>query len=283
MTTAPKTSAKSPAYENNPFFVAVNGLEILFKKAQAIGIALAVLTGVSFLSSLPSALAPPADEPNRVSNIQSTSEAQKFAKDIAAVPIEVWLTIALVILVLLLVIATIGIIIRGVVDYTSAQLAHDKQVSLSEAFRAVFTNFWGYTWVLFIAGVKTFLWTLLFIIPGIIMSIRYSLAGVVYFDKKLSGNGSVKESARLTKGGWLTTYASQALFNIITLGAIKPLLVPGTQAVLYRQFKSYDVAGTKKPAAHILSWLTLVLPLIFVTLLILGIVLLLSLAIASSK
>jgi hypothetical protein len=101
---------------------------------------------------------------------------------------------------------------------------------------------------------------LLLIVPGIVMAVRYSLSGAVFFDKKLKGNAATKESARLTKGGWLTTFASQSLMNIITLGIIELLLVPGTNSVLYRQFRDYEVHGVAKPKAHILSWLTLLVP-----------------------
>lgn len=283
MSTTPQTSPKTPAYENNPFFVAINGFELLFKKAKVIGIILAVLAGLSTLSSLPSAFLPSESVPapsQQIADQAAEREAQQFADGIASVPMEAWLIIALVILIVALIFAAIGIVVRGVLDYTSAQIAHDKEVALSEALRAVFVNFWGYTWVLLVAAVKTFLWTLLFIIPGIIMAVRYSLAGVVYFDKKLSGNGSVKESARLTKNGWLTTFASQTLLNILTLGVIQSLLVPGTQAILYRQFTSFDTAGVQKPSAHTLSWLTLLIPILFFGLIVLGLVLITALSVA---
>lgn len=286
MSTTPQTSPKTPTYENNPFFVAINGFELLFKKAKVIGIILAVLAGLSALSSLPSAFLPSESVPapsQKIADQTAEREAQQFADRIASVPLEAWLVIALVILLVVLIMAAIGIVIRGVLDYTSAQIAKDKEVTLSEALRAVFTNFWSYTWVLLVASVKTFLWTLLFIIPGIIMAVRYSLAGVVYFDKKLAGNGSVKESARLTKNGWLTTFASQTLLNILTLGVIQSLLVPGTQAVLYRQFKSFDAAGTQKPSAHVLSWITLLVPIVFFGLIVLGLVLVTSLSVAHSN
>lgn len=279
MTTASKTPAKASVYENNPFFVAINGLELLFKKAQAIGILLAVVAGLSVLSS-PSSFIPPSSQSNSDSGPLSAKDQQQFTEWFTSVPTETWFLIAGGALFVLLLIITIGVIIRGIMDYTSAQIAHDNDVTISEAFRAVFANFWGYTWVLLIVGVKTFLWTLLLIIPGIIMSVRYSLAGVAYFDKKLPGNGSVKESTRLTKNAWLTTFASQSLFNIVTLGLVEQLLVPGTQAILYRQYKSFDVAGTPKPSAHVLSWLTLMIPVALLGFIVLGLVLLFGLSTA---
>lgn len=263
MTTAPKSTTKV-AYENNPFFVAVNGLEILFKKAQAIGIALIVILGLSTLASLPSAFVPPAEPETPQTSEQIAKENESFERGIASISPAVWIVIGFVALGILLLLIVFGIVVQGVIDFTAAQLANGREVGLSDAFRGLFSNFWGYVWVMIIAGVKTFLWTLLLVVPGFIMYYRYSLAGVVFFDKKLKGNASVKESARLTKNGWFTTFASQSLFNLITLGMIELLLVPGTNAVLYRQFRTLDAAGQPKPAAHVLSWLTLFIPLFLV-------------------
>lgn len=259
-TTSPAT-AKAPDYENNPFFVAVNGLELLFKKAQAIGIVFAVLMALSAFSSLPSAFIPPTDTP-AMTEEQIAKEDQAFADGIASIPAEIWILIGAVVVTLLLVLIVVGIVISGIADYTASRLAKGHEVSFSEAIRAVFENFFGYTWVVIVTGVKVLLWSLLLIVPGIIMSVRYSLAGVVFFDKKAKGNGAVKESARLTKGAWLTTFASQSLFNLITFGLVELVLVPGTQGILYRQLAAYDKANLQKPAAHVLSWLTLLIPIL---------------------
>lgn len=248
------------SYENNPFFVALGGVELLFAKARPIAIALAVFAGFLALSSLPSAFVTP-DSSDTAATPATDAEARAFADTMAQVPSEVWLLGGLLLLSILTFFIALSLIIRGVLDYTTAQLANGRTATLSEAFRAVFTDFWGYAWVMVIAGVKIFLWTLLFIIPGIIMSVRYSLAGVAYFDKKLRGNASVVHSSRLTKGAWLTTFASQNLLNILTFGFLQPVLTPGTNAVLYRQLGR---AGTVKPKAHLASWLTLLLPLVFI-------------------
>ena len=271
MSTTPATPTKTPTYENNPFFVAVNGLELLFKKAQAIGIIFAVIAALSAFSSIPSAFIP-AEDP-AMSPQESAKADQEFVDGITSIPAEVWLLIAAIFVTVLLIAIAFGTVVNGITDYTAAQLSRGKEVGFSEALRAVFANFWGYLWVNAVAGFKVFLWTLLFIIPGIIMSIRYSLAGVTYFDKKLKGNAAVKESARLTKGGWLTTFASESLFNLITFSLIAPLLIPGTRAVLYQQFRDYDTAGIAKPNAHVLSWLTLILPIVLIVLVILIVVL----------
>ena len=151
----------------------------------------------------------------------------------------------------------------GVSSYVSARIARDEPVRLREAFRVAFENLWAYLWLQIIIFVKVALWSLLLVIPGIIMSVRYSLAGVAFYDDKkhLRGNAAVKESLRLTKNGWLTTFASNTLFNLITLGAIGSIISTSVNAMLYKQF---DKAGAKKPEAHWLSWATLLIPIILV-------------------
>lgn len=276
MTTKPTPSTPA-TYENNPFFVATNGLDLLFKKAQSVGILMAVLAGVSVLASLPYMFMPPSDSSQPVASDPQVvaAENQAFSDAISRIPLEVWLIAGTLLLIVLAVILAIGIIFRGITDYTSAQLAKGKQATLNDAFRAVFNNFWSYTWVLLVASVKTFLWSLLLFIPGFVMSYRYSLAGVVFFDKAVKGGAASTESAALTKGAWLTTFASQNLLNMITLGAIPMLLQPGTNGVLYHQLRT---VGSEKPRAHFLSWLTLLLPIIFIALSI-GVVLMIALAI----
>lgn len=253
-------------FENNPFYVATNGLDLLFKKALSLGILFAILSALSLFSGVPSSFFPKSNEQSTLTTTSKSpnADAANFMNAIANVPLETWLFIALIIFVIVAFATFVTVVLRGISDVTSAHLARDESIGITDALKEVFRNFWGYLWVIIVTNVKIVLWTLLFIIPGIIMAIRYSLSGVVYFDKKLKGNESVKESARLTKGAWLTTMASQNLLNIITLGFITPLLAPGTNAVLYRQYSA--TPGTK-PKAHILSWVTLIVPIIIAALL----------------
>lgn len=246
------TKTAPTVYENNPLFIATKGIELLFKNGISIAILLLAFIGLNYLASVPTAFIPPAD----------TSNELEQAGEIAPLPPEVVLAIFSVVGVVILIFIFLGIVVRGIIDYTAARLAKGVQVNLGEALGAVFSNFFGYAWVLIIVAVKTFLWSLLLIVPGFIMSVRYSLAGVSYFDKKLSGNAAVNDSLSLTKGAWLTTYAAQSLLPILTLGVLQGLTGPGTSAILYRQ---YNAVGDKpKPAAHIASWLTLILPIVFV-------------------
>lgn len=262
--------SKSTAYENNPFFVAINGLELLFQKARPIGIALLILAAFSAISPIRSFIIPSEQQTNQQAQV-TQDQGKAIADTISSIPAEAWVLIAFLALAIVAIAIAIGVVFRGVLDYTSAQLAADKTVTLSEAFRAVFRNFWPYTWVLTIMTVKVLLWSLLLIIPGIIMAVRYSLAGVSFFSNGLKGNAAVQHSSGLVKGAWLTTFASQTLLPLLTLGYAQNLLAPGINAVLYRQLVH---TGAEKPKAHILSWLIVVIPFIIALVVIAGLLLL---------
>lgn len=268
-----KTTSKLPkGYQNNPFFVATDGLDMLFKKAQSVGIFLAIISVVMIFASMPNYF--PQSEPATNAPAPTTDVA---ANPFQGIPVELIVTIAIVAVLFILFMMFLGLIISGVSDYTSAQLAKGKTVSLGEALKGFFSQFWGYTWISIIVSVKVLLWALLFIVPGVVMAYRYSLSGVSFFEKGLRGNAATKHSANITKGVWLTTFASQNLLNLVTLGLMQPMLMPGTRAVLYRQFVSLK---GDKPRAHFVAWLTLILPFLF-TLAFIGIIALLVWSVAN--
>lgn len=257
---SPKSTVKK--YENNPFFVATSGLELLFEKGRSVAIALVVLSVVAAFNTISDFTFP--DFMNQPQNNELvTKEIENLTQNITSIPAEVWVLGSFLAVVALIFVILFAIIVRGVSDYAASQLAQDKTATLTEALRAVFERFWSYVWVIVIVSVKTFLWSLLLIVPGIVMAYRYSLAGVSFFSGKGKGDEAVQHSSQLVKGAWLTTYASTTLFGIVTLGLIEPLIAPSANAILYRQL---NAVRTKKPKAHILSWLTLLLPLVLMIL-----------------
>jgi hypothetical protein len=252
-------------YENNPFFIATKGLSLLFNFAQGVGIVLVILSiGLSF-SGGPSV---PEDNNGNPAPDQITQTLSGWT------PNE-WITFVGAVTIIGAAIVLLAALFGGVSAYTSAQLARGKRVALNDAFKVAFEHLWSFLWLQIIIFVKLLLWTLLFIIPGIIMSVRYSLASVAFFDKDLRGNAAIKESLRLTKGAWITTFAGNALLNYLTLGVISWVIATGSNAILYKQ---YSGLGENKPPAHWLSWLTLVLPfalmalLLFFVIAILGVI-----------
>lgn len=250
-------SHKKQPYENNPFTLAVNGLNLIFDRARNVAILLLIFSIVSVFSGMIG------NRPTAPSSRQAPADmAKQFQDQIAAVTPAQWVTIVIIILILAVTALCIIGMINGMSAYSSARVARGHKVGLGEAFHEVLDHFFSFLWLQIITVVKVFLWSLLFIIPGIVMAVRYSLANIAFFDKGLRGNAAIKESLRLTRGGWLTTYASTSLFNMLTAGVISELIDAGAKTILYRQF----TASNEKPAAHWLSWATLFLPLALVLL-----------------
>ncbi|USN97065.1 MAG: hypothetical protein H6797_02640 [Candidatus Nomurabacteria bacterium] len=235
-------------FENNPFFIASNGISLLANRAQPIFILFIILSTLNLFT-------------NSISPDPTKYSFDAVSSTIRAWSINEWIFTIESFAIIGLAVVMVSALFNGVASYTSAQLARGHKVSLQVAFRNAFENLWPYLWLQVIIFTKLLLWTLLFIVPGIIMSIRYSLAGVAFYDEKknLRGNAAIKESIRMTKNGWITTYASNALLNILTLGVVSSIVSTGVNATLYKQFES---VGNKKPQAHWLSWLTLALPFI---------------------
>jgi len=241
----PRKTSK-PDYENNPFFIASSGITKFANMAQSIFVVFIALALLGLLS-------------NGFSPDVSQDSIKHAISTVSAWSLHDWLVAIGSGSIIGLAWALISALLSGVSAYTSAMLAHGRHVSLKKAFREAFDNLWSYLWLQAIICIRLFLWSLLFIIPGVIMYFRYSLASVAFFDesKNLRGNAAINESLRLTKNGWITTYAANVLFNFLTLFAITNIITTSVNAVLYRQF---DAAGDKKPQTHWLSWLTLVGP-----------------------
>lgn len=266
-------------YENNPFTVAITGLKVFFSLALPIALVAVVLSVLNFYSQPPDVLDAPGQSSSysteRLKNLspedqlkvvfdETRSEIVARKNQIQQMTSQQWAIVLAIVSAVVLIVVLIGTLFGAMFDYTAAQISRGKRVTLSSALEGATSRFFPYLWLRILVGLKIFLWTLLFIIPGIIMAVRYSLAGVSFYDKKLSPSAAIQDSIRLTKGAWLTTNASQVLFNLITLGMIQAVVQPGTSAVLYQQLSEYDKAGSAKPKAHILSWLTLIIPYVLV-------------------
>lgn len=232
-------------YINSPLTIAIEGMKILFQKAPTVAIALAILSALGATNYVLGQ--PPA-----------TNESSPAAAGLDLDPVMIILIIIFVVVVALGVLI-VGSIITGIAAYTAAELAKGHDVHFKQAVKATFARLWSFIWLQVLTAAKVILWSLLFIIPGIIMAVRYSLANVSFFDsdKKLTGNAAIKDSLALTKGAWVTTFGAQVFFNIITFGLISPIADTGSKAVLYRQLSASQQADTPKPKPHVLSLIAL--------------------------
>lgn len=237
---AEPTVAKKPVeYINNPFFIGAKGINLIFLKAQSVAILLVILS-VLYVTS-------------------SSTPPQESGSEINFTP-----EMAVIIAVVALLILVGSTFVNGIISYTAAKVANDETTTIKEALAAVAKRFWSFLWLQILMGLKVLAWTLLFIVPGIIMAVRYSLAPVAFFDKGLKGNAAIKHSAALTKGSWITTLGGQTFFTMITFGIIDLLVGAASSMVLYRQFSRTPLS--ERPSAHWLSIVTLALLILIVIL-----------------
>ncbi len=230
----PVTQKAPVEYINNPFFIGTKGINLVFLKAQGVAILLVILSVLSVLTSYKQP-----EEPAMDGTFSVTPE------------------IAALIVALALLIITGATFVNGIMAYTAAKTANGGTATIKVALRATAKRFWSFLWLQILTALKVLAWSLLFIIPGIIKSVQYSLAPVAFFDKELRGNAAIKHSVALTKGSWITTVAGQTLFTIITLGIIDLLVATASSAILYRQYS--QTPSDQRPKPHGLSVATLIL------------------------
>lgn len=243
----------------NPFSVTIEGLTLLFSRAQSVTLFLIAVIIVGFVFNMTK----PSPE---FTNDPTGKATEEFIRNALQSPPEVqltWLGMGIILALFTLAITTM---LHGIASYAALQLSKGYDVKLGEAFNAVLENFGRYFILFFIMNLKIFLWTLLFIVPGIIAYYRYSFAGIMFFDedKKLRGNAALVGSSKLAKKGLLTLFASQFLFNVITFFYADRLITLGSQAVLYREYTALENAKADKPKPHVISKLALALPFIVI-------------------
>jgi hypothetical protein len=253
--TKKSTPLKLSEYIRNPFFIATKGVELLFEKAKGIAIFLLVFSILGGIGSIPR---PTAQTTSTGSEL--TPDEQRFLDMLAGFTFEQWLMIATGIFLVFLLITFVSIILRGISDYAAAEIANGREnVTLKESWHAVLRNFWPYTWVFAVMSFRVFLWSLLFLVPGLIMAFRYSLAGVVFFaEKDKKATPVLTRTLALTKDTVMTIFASKVLFNMITLGFLSGIVEAGTSSVLYTQLRDLRGRGEPIPPAHWLSITTVV-------------------------
>ena len=251
----PPNTADASEYKNNPFTIAIDGINSLFKYAQPIAILLVVLSVIGVLANAASSAADVIYGDTSTSSYESDSiESMSSSSDYSAESITAVLAIlGTAFLVVFVIILIASVILYGISDVAAAAAANRRKVTFGEVFSQLFKRLPGYIGLRLLVAVKIFLWSLLFVIPGIIMSVRYSLAGTAYFARNMKATEAIGYSTKITKGGWMTTFASFGWFNLVTLGFIQGLIQAGAQAILFRQFDQLEQAGQQKPGAHGLS------------------------------
>jgi len=90
-----------------------------------------------------------------------------------------------------------------------------RNFSIKEAFAEGRMHVWQFFVINTIMGLTIFLWTLLFVVPGIIMAIAYSLALWAYFYEGHKNGAALKRSRELVKGNWFAVFMRIYGLNIL--------------------------------------------------------------------
>lgn len=129
-------------------------------------------------------------------------------------------------------------------------VSQDVKPEVKDAFSG-FDDFWSAFKVIFLVGLYTFLWSLLFIIPGIVKTFSYSMSMYILAENKgKSAKECIRESMEMTDGHKMElfvldlSFLGWALLGAITLGIAYIWIVPYMQATYTNAYHSL------KPAAE---------------------------------
>ena len=119
-----------------------------------------------------------------------------------------------------------------------------KEPEVADAFSG-FDDFWSAFKVNFLVGLFTFLWSLLFIIPGIIKTISYSMSMYILAENKgKSALECINESKQITNGHKMDLFVLElsfigwGLLCVITLGIAGIWVMPYMSATYVNAYYS---------------------------------------------
>ena len=119
-----------------------------------------------------------------------------------------------------------------------------------------FDDFFSAFKVTFLVGLYTFLWSLLFVIPGIVKSYSYSMALYIRADNKGKGaRECIAESAKMTDGHKMDlfvlhlSFIGWALLAPFTLGLLYIWLTPYMNAATANAYETLKAKSEQSPLA----------------------------------
>lgn len=128
-----------------------------------------------------------------------------------------------------------------------------KDVEVKDAFSG-FDDFWAAFKVTFRVALFTFLWSLLFVIPGIIKAYSYSMALYILAENKgKSSRECVKESMAMTEGHKMDlfilslSFIGWMLLSAITFGIAYIWVGPYMNATFANAYKSLKPVVVEEP------------------------------------
>lgn len=119
-----------------------------------------------------------------------------------------------------------------------------QKATVSDLFSG-FNNFWGAFKVIFLVGLFTTLWSLLFVIPGIIKSISYSQAMYILAENpEIGALEAINRSKQMMDGHKMDyfvlglSFIGWILLGVVTLGIAYIWIIPYMSATLTNFYNS---------------------------------------------
>lgn len=132
-------------------------------------------------------------------------------------------------------------------------VAEGTKPEVKDAFSG-FDDFWSAFKLTFLVGLFTFLWSLLFYIPGIVKSISYSMSWYILAENKgKPALECIRESKEMTNGHkWelfvlSLSFIGWALLGALTLGIAYIWIVPYMQATFTNAYKLLKGENAEPP------------------------------------
>lgn len=119
-----------------------------------------------------------------------------------------------------------------------------QEIKIGEIFDG-FYHFWGAFKVTFLVGLFTLLWSLLFVIPGIIKSYSYSMALYIWAEnKELGALEAINKSKEMMDGHKMDYFVLQLSFigwillTMVTFGIAGIYVIPYISATIINFYRS---------------------------------------------
>lgn len=130
----------------------------------------------------------------------------------------------------------LGPLVIGLANCYKTLLADGDERAAANEFKVGFGNYWHHVWGYVLTKIFVFLWTLLFIIPGIVKTLSYAMTNYILVDRpELSANEAINLSKDMMEGhrfDLLYLYLSFAgwfVLSLFTLGIGFLWLIPYVQ------------------------------------------------------
>lgn len=279
-------------YDSNPFTLSFRALGVFFNINVAWPVVLICMEALNSIWQLFGTIADIAKNSNPASISFGSIVPEITGQSVNGLGVGAAIVVILLVFIVALCVAALaiafGTYFNGMYAYAATKSLEGRKVGFAEAFDATTRRFWRLLFAGFLAGLKTFGWLLLFIIPcifvitlaiiagsafgfllvlilpclipGIRAGLRYSILPYVI----MSDSGNIKgvlESHNRTKT--IVKGRLMEIFGVATVSAVVPfvntsLSIIGS-AALHRQFAHYHDHKLEKPGIHWLNYIGIIL------------------------